>query len=85
MLEGQFKCEDHDFSTNDIKKYDKHMAEFEHVYDLRTKCHCGKQIHVKPKIKLLPSANRVPTGFMCDDCKKNMMDTCEIKDDEGSK
>ena len=80
MSDGLFKCGTHDFSTNDIVQWDKHCAELEHEYDVKTECNCGKKIHLKPKLKLSPKAKRIPRGLMCDDCKKSLMDVSEIKE-----
>lgn len=82
-----FKCDTHDFSTNDIKKYDKHCSELEHEYDVRIDCanKCGKRIHIKVKQKLVPEARRIPRGYVCNDCKKKILSTEEIKEPKGGK
>lgn len=81
MADGLFKCGPHKFETNDINKWDEHMAELEHEYDVHTECQCGKKIHLKPKLKLSPKAKRIPQGLMCDDCRKSMSNVSEIKDE----
>ena len=74
-----FQCGIHDFSTDDIKKWDKHCQEIEHEYDLHTECQgCGKPLHIKPKQKLGPKSKRVPRGYKCKECKKIVIDAPEI-------
>ncbi len=75
-----FQCGIHEFSTNDIKKWDKHCAENEHEYDLHTECDCGKSIHIKPKQKLGPNAKRIPRNYKCAECQKKATDAPEIKE-----
>ena len=75
-----FQCGPHEFSTNDIKKWDKHCAEKDHEYDLHTECDCGKSIHIKPNIKLGLKAKRIPTGYKCAECQKKAIDAPEIKE-----
>lgn len=69
-----FKCGIHDFSTNDITKWDTHCAKKEHEYDVHTTCanKCGKKIHIKVTQKLAADANRIPRGYMCSDCKEKV-------------
>lgn len=82
MSDNSFKCGIHEFSTSDPEKWDKHMAEFEHEYDLHIPCAnlCGKSLHLKPKQKLSPLANRVPRGYLCPDCKEKVKEAPEIKE-----
>ena len=80
MADDIFKCGAHDFSTDDISIWDKHCAENDHEYDLHTECECGKPIHVKAKQKLGLNAKRIPRGYKCDECKKNVADAPEIKE-----
>ncbi len=80
MSKGIFQCGVHDFSTDDIKKWDKHCEENEHEYDLHTECDCGHILHVKPKQKLGPKAKRIPRGYKCAECKKKVIDAPEIKE-----
>ncbi len=80
MSTDTFDCGIHDFSTNDIKKWDKHCAEHEHEYDLHTECDCGKILHIKPNQKVGPKAKRIPRGYKCKECKKKAMDAPEIKE-----
>lgn len=80
MPDGIFKCGLHKFSTSDIVQWDEHCAELEHEYNVRTECGCGKQIHIKTTVKLPPEARRIPPNLMCDDCKKTLMETSEIKE-----
>lgn len=81
MPDNIFKCSIHDFSTDNIVKWDEHCAELEHEYDVHTECGCGKQIHIKPKVKLSIKSKRIPQNCICDDCKKSLMNTSEIKDE----
>lgn len=80
MSDGNFKCGVHDFSTDSPVKWYDHLTELEHIHDLNTKCQCGKSIHVKPKIKLSLKLHGIPKGFMCDECKKHIQNTPEIKE-----
>lgn len=77
-----FKCDIHDFSTNDIKEWDQHCLEYSHEYDLHTKCACGcgQDIHVLSDTKLDPSARRIPRGHMADVCKAKIKDAKKIKE-----
>lgn len=77
-----FQCGIHDFSTSDLKEWDKHCAEVEHEYDSHIECTglCGAKLHIKPNIKLAPEAGRSPKGFVCPDCKKNIDTVSEIKE-----
>ncbi len=69
MLKGIFKCDKHNFSTDDITQNDKHFAEVEHEYDLQTECAtgCGKKLHIKVIQKLSVKSGRIPRGYMCKD------------------
>ena len=77
-----FQCGTHDFSTDDIEKWDDHLAEIEHEYDLHIPCagQCGEKLHIKPKQKLAKSARRIPRGYMCDSCRKNVQEVSHIKE-----
>lgn len=75
-----FQCGLHDFSTNDIKKWDEHCAKNDHEYDLHTECDCGKPLHIKPKVKLGPKAKRIPRAYKCAECQKKATDAPEIKE-----
>jgi len=80
MGDNIFKCGIHNFSTDNLKKWDKHYAEFEHEYDLHIDCaaKCGEKLHIKPKQKLGFAAKRIPRGYMCDECKKKVNDVSHI-------
>ena len=80
MSTGTFQCGIHDFSTDDIKKWDEHCKKNEHEYDLHTECDCGEQLHIKPKQKLGPNSKRIPRGYKCEECKKKVIDAPEIKE-----
>ena len=80
MPTGTFQCGIHDFSTNDIKEWDKHNAELEHEYDLHDECSCGETLHIKPKQTLSIKSKRIPRGFKCEKCKKEVIDAPEIKE-----
>lgn len=80
MSTDTFDCGIHDFSTDDIKKWDKHCAENEHEFDLHVECECGKPLHIKPNQKLGPNAKRIPRGYKCQECKKKVIDAPEIKE-----
>lgn len=80
MADKIFKCEVHNFSTDDITEWDKHCEVIEHEYDLHTECECGKPLHIKPKQKLGPNAKRIPRGYKCEECKKKVTDAPEIKE-----
>jgi len=80
MPDGNFKCGVHDFSTDDIKKWDEHCNENEHEYDLHDECECGEPLHIKPKQKLGPKAKRIPRGFKCNECMKKAKVAPEIKE-----
>lgn len=56
------------------------MEEFVHEYILHIDCAtgCGKKLHIKPKQKVSKESKRVPRGYMCSDCKKNVQDVEEI-------
>ena len=77
-----FKCERHEFSTSDIKLWDKHCAEVPHQYDLHDKCACGcgQSIHILDETKLDPSARRIPRGHMADACKVKIKNAEKIKE-----
>lgn len=77
-----FQCGPHNFSTNDIEKWDEHCAELDHEYDLHTNCAngCGKKLHIKPKQKLSKESNRIPRGYVCTDCKIKIQNVPEIKE-----
>ncbi len=77
-----FKCGKHNFSTDDPVKWDEHCAEIEHEYDLHINCAggCGTKLHIKPNQKLSKESKRIPRGYMCADCKKNVQDVEEIKE-----
>jgi len=79
---GTFVCGVHDFSTDDIKSWDKHCAELEHEYDLHINCSngCGVKLHIKPKQKLSAESKRIPRGYLCADCKSTIKDVVEIKE-----
>jgi len=83
MSNGTFQCGIHDFSTDDIKKWDEHCAELEHEYDMHVACAnlCGNKIHIKPSQKLSAEANRIPRGYLCKDCQKKVVNVSEIKED----
>lgn len=72
-------CGDHNFSTDDFDEWYEHLEKFEHTYDLQTDCRCGKRIHVRPKTKLPAKLLGIPIGYMCDECKKHIQDTPEVK------
>jgi len=80
MSNGIFKCDVHDFSTDDITQWDEHCSEFEHEYDLHTECECGDTIHIKPKQKISLKSKRIPRGYKCEECKKKVADAPEIKE-----
>lgn len=77
-----FKCERHDFSTSDIKLWDKHCAEVPHQYDLHDDCACGcgTEIHVMPEQTLDPSARRIPRGQMDEGCMARLKSAEKIKE-----
>lgn len=83
MLKGIFKCDIHNFSTDDITLWDKHCAEIEHEYDLRAYCAtgCGEKIHIKVTQKLSIKSGRIPRGYMCSNCRDKVPNITEI--DEG--
>jgi len=79
-MTNAFQCGVHDFSTDDIKKWNEHCIMIEHEYDLHTECECGKLLHIKPKQKLGLSSKRIPRGYKCEECKKKVVDVLEIKE-----
>lgn len=76
-----FKCGLHNFTTDNIEKWDKHCSSKSHEYNLRILCanSCGKTIHIKPTQKV-SNSNRVPRGYLCNDCKKKVQNVPEIKE-----
>lgn len=81
-MEISFQCGSHDFSTDNLTKWDEHCAEFEHEYDLHIDCsnNCGKKLHIKPNQKLSVKSNRIPRGYVCSDCKVKVQSVPEIKE-----
>lgn len=77
-----FSCGLHGYSTDSPEEWDKHCAELEHEFDLHIECAtgCGEKLHIKPNQKLSPSANRIPSGYLCPDCKNKVQDVPEIKE-----
>jgi len=77
-----FQCGVHDFSTNDIIKWEEHCSVMEHEYDLHINCSngCGKKLHIKPKQKLSKESYGVPRGYVCSDCKDKIQTVPEIKE-----
>lgn len=84
MSNGMFQCGPHDYTTNDIVKWDKHCAELEHEYDLRIECatKCGKKIHIKVTQKLSTKAGRIPRGYMCKDCRGKVPNIIDINEEK---
>lgn len=78
MSDDIFKCGIHDFSTNDIKKWDEHCLELEHEYDLHMECGCGEKIHIKPKQTLSIQSRRIPRGYLCVSCREKVKTVPEI-------
>jgi len=78
LADDIFKCELHNFSTDDISKWDEHCEEIEHEYDLHIVCECGEPLHIKPKQKLAVSEKRIPTGYKCEECKQIVIDAPAI-------
>ena len=78
-----FKCGTHDFSTNSIEKWDKHCSSKEHDYDLHVPCanKCGEKLHIKPHQKVTLDSTRIPRGYLCSNCKKNVQNVPEIKEE----
>lgn len=83
MTGAIFECAVHDFSTDDIVKWDKHCAEIEHEYFLHVDCatECGKKIHIKVTQKLSTKAGRIPRGYMCKDCRDKVPNITEIHEE----
>ena len=83
MSKGIFSCGTHDFSTNNLDKYDDHMAELEHEYDVHIECAnmCGKRIHIKVTQKLAKSARRIPRGYLCESCKSKVQNAVIIEEE----
>ena len=80
-MANTFQCGIHNFSTDNIKKWDKHGEELEHEYDLHVSClGCGKELHVKPNTKLSVSSKRIPRGILCKDCIEKQKELPEIKE-----
>lgn len=83
MSSAIFKCDynKHNFSTDDIKKYDKHYEDIEHEYYLRVPCAtgCGEKLHIKVKQKLSVKSRRIPRGYMCKGCREKVPNVVEIK------
>lgn len=77
-----FKCGIHDFSTTDLTKYDKHCAEVQHEYDLHIDCAngCGHILHIKPNQKLSVDSQRIPRGYLCNECLPKVKNVPEIKE-----
>jgi len=75
-----FQCGLHDFSTNDIIKWDEHCEGLEHEYDLHTECDCGVLLHVKPKQKVSKQSKRIPRGYKCKECQQKVIDAPDIKE-----
>lgn len=78
-----FKCDPHNFSTSDIKEWDKHLLQVEHQHDLHDNCACGcgQPIHVIVSTKLSPAAKRIPRGQMKTECTAKIKAAQHIKED----
>lgn len=68
VLDGTFKCFNHDFSTSEPADWQKHMGDKEHHYTGEAECvTCGERVKLDWKGKL---HNKLSPNILCKGCRE---------------